>query len=174
MYWCWPNLRVHAPQNSSYHLLTSLKPLSLARPNCNAGAAWDQLQLANKLEHQCTSINRVFKHDDGKNLEVEILTVGNLDVDVLNVAPAFCVSVFFRRNLRTRRGIHLRMQDDQNGQKIMVFPSAEKTRLTRFKYFSSKRPSLAADGNTIMNLPCLIRLFVNFYSDIFFLLPVTK
>jgi hypothetical protein len=50
---CWPNLRVHAPKNSGYHLLTSLKPSSLAfkaRPNCKSGAACDPLQLANKLE----------------------------------------------------------------------------------------------------------------------------
>jgi hypothetical protein len=47
---CWPNLRVHAPQNSGYLLLTSLKPYSLARPNWNLGAACDPLQLANKLE----------------------------------------------------------------------------------------------------------------------------
>jgi hypothetical protein len=37
------------------------------------------------------------------------------------------------------------------------FPSAEMTELSHFilskKYFSSKWPSLAADGNTIMNLP---------------------
>jgi hypothetical protein len=52
---CWPNLRVHAPQNSGYRLLTSLKPSSLARPNCNSGAACDLLQLANKLEHHIGS-----------------------------------------------------------------------------------------------------------------------
>jgi hypothetical protein len=60
------------------------------------------------------------------------------------------------------------MQDDQNGQKTMVLPSAEKTMLTRFigcikKYiFSGKRPSLAADGNTIMNLPWYPRKKVHF------------
>jgi hypothetical protein len=36
------------------------------------------------------------------------------------------------RNLRSRSGMHLCMQDDQNGQKTMVLPSADKTRLTRF------------------------------------------
>jgi hypothetical protein len=36
------------------------------------------------------------------------------------------------RNLRTRSGMHLCMQDDQNGQKMMVLPSADKTRLTHF------------------------------------------
>jgi hypothetical protein len=49
------------------------------------------------------------------------------------------------------------MQDDQNGQKTMVLPSDDKTRQPRFIlskiYFKSQRPSLAADGNTIMNLP---------------------
>jgi hypothetical protein len=53
-----PNLRVHAPQNSGYRLLTSLKPSSLARPNCKSGAACDPLQLANKLERQNQSSNR--------------------------------------------------------------------------------------------------------------------
>jgi hypothetical protein len=47
----------------------------------------------------------------------------------------------------------------------MVLPSADKTRLTRFilsKKISSKRPSLAADGNTIMNLPWYSRKIVHF------------
>jgi hypothetical protein len=69
------------------------------------------------------------------------------------------------RNTRTRSGMHLCMLDDQNGQKTMVLPSADKTRLTHFilsKKFSSKWPSLAADGNTIMNLPCLTRAFCQF------------
>jgi hypothetical protein len=44
------------------------------------------------------------------------------------------------KNLRSGSGMHLCMQDDQNGQKTMVLPSAEKTRLTHFilskkKYF---------------------------------------
>jgi hypothetical protein len=34
------------------------------------------------------------------------------------------------RNLRTRSGMHLCLQDDRNGQKMMV--SADKTRLNRF------------------------------------------
>jgi hypothetical protein len=36
------------------------------------------------------------------------------------------------RNLRTRRRMHLCMQDDQNGQKMMVLTWAEETRLTCF------------------------------------------
>jgi hypothetical protein len=63
--------------------------------------------------------------------------------------------------------MHLCTQDDQNGEKTMVLPSADKTRLTRFilsgkNIFSSKRPSLAADGSTIMNLACLARAFHQF------------
>jgi hypothetical protein len=46
--------------------------------------------------------------------------------------------------------MHLCMQEDQNGQKTMVLPSADKTRLTRF--ILSKK-SLEADGNTIIYLP---------------------
>jgi hypothetical protein len=60
------------------------------------------------------------------------------------------------RNLRTRNGMLLCMQDYQIGQIMIVLPSAEKTRLTHFillKKISSKLPSLTADGNTIMNLP---------------------
>jgi hypothetical protein len=53
------------------------------------------------------------------------------------------------------------MQDDQNGQKTMVLTSADKTRLTKF-FFSSKRSSLAADGNTLMNLPWYPRKIVHF------------
>jgi hypothetical protein len=50
------------------------------------------------------------------------------------------------------------MKDDQNGRKMMVFTSAEETRLTSFIllqniFFCSKQPSLTADVNTIMNLP---------------------
>jgi hypothetical protein len=36
------------------------------------------------------------------------------------------------RNLRSRSGMHLCNQDDQNGQKAMVLTSAEETRLTCF------------------------------------------
>jgi hypothetical protein len=58
------------------------------------------------------------------------------------------------------------MQDDQNGQKTMVLPSADKTRLTHFilskNIFSSKWPSRVADGNTIMNLPWYPRKIVRF------------
>jgi hypothetical protein len=57
------------------------------------------------------------------------------------------------------------MQDDQNGQKTMVLPSADKTRLTRVilsKKISSKRSCLAADGNTIMNLPWYPRKIIHF------------
>jgi hypothetical protein len=54
--------------------------------------------------------------------------------------------------------IYVCMQDDQNGQKTMVLSSADKIRLTPFilsvlYYFSSKLPSLAADGNTIIYWP---------------------
>jgi hypothetical protein len=49
-------------------------------------------------------------------------------------------------------GMHLCMQDDQNGQKTIVLTSAEETRLTCFmvlqNIFCSKQPSLADDGNT--------------------------
>jgi hypothetical protein len=46
--------------------------------------------------------------------------------------------------------MHLCMQDDQNGPKTMVLSSADKTRLSRFKYtldffISRKQPSLTAD-----------------------------
>jgi hypothetical protein len=62
--------------------------------------------------------------------------------------------------------MHLCKQNDQNGQKTIVLPSADKTRLTRFilskNMFSCKRPSLAADGNTIMNLPWYPRKIVHF------------
>jgi hypothetical protein len=34
--------------------------------------------------------------------------------------------------------MHLCMQDDQNGQKMMVLPSAEKTRLTCFILLKKK------------------------------------
>jgi hypothetical protein len=57
------------------------------------------------------------------------------------------------RNLRTRRRMHLCMQDDQNGQKTMVLTSAEETDLfyTITKYFfCSEQPSLTADVNTII------------------------
>jgi hypothetical protein len=57
------------------------------------------------------------------------------------------------------------MQDDQNGQKTIVLPSADKTRLTRFilsKKINSKQPCLGADGNTIMNLPWYPRKIVHF------------
>jgi hypothetical protein len=44
-----------------------------------------------------------------------------------------------------RSGAHLRGQDDQNGRKIMVLPSADMARLTRLlmsrKYISSSKQS---------------------------------
>jgi hypothetical protein len=46
-----------------------------------------------------------------------------------------------------------------------MLPSADKTKLTLFytiKKISSKRSSLAADGNTIMNLPWYPRKIVHF------------
>jgi hypothetical protein len=67
--------------------------------------------------------------------------------------------------------MHLCVQDDQNGQKMMVLPSAEKARLTHFilskNIFSSKQPSLTADGNTIMNLPWYPRKIVHFSLDFY-------
>jgi hypothetical protein len=50
---------------------------------------------------------------------------------------------------------------------MMVLPSADKTGLTHFIlskniFFTGKRPSLAADGNTIMNLPWYPRKIVQF------------
>jgi hypothetical protein len=55
--------------------------------------------------------------------------------------------------------MHLCMQDDENGQKMMVLPSAEKTRLTHFFtikfFFCSERFSPKADNNTTMYLPYL-------------------
>jgi hypothetical protein len=54
---------------------------------------------------------------------------------------------------RTEIGfIDIYLQDDQNGRKIMVLPSADKARQTHFTILSSEQPSLSADGNT-MNLP---------------------
>jgi hypothetical protein len=53
--------------------------------------------------------------------------------------------------------------------KMMSLLTGEKTMLTNptvKKRFSSKLPRLTADGNTIMNLPCLTRLLINFYQDI--------
>jgi hypothetical protein len=51
--------------------------------------------------------------------------------------------------LKTRIGMHLCMQGDQNGQKTSVLPPADKTPFyTIEKKLTSKRPSLAADGNT--------------------------
>jgi hypothetical protein len=47
------------------------------------------------------------------------------------------------RNLRSRSGMHLCMQDDQNDQKTMALPSADNTRLTRF--ILSKK-NLVANG----------------------------
>jgi hypothetical protein len=62
--------------------------------------------------------------------------------------------------------MHLGMKDNQNGQKMMVLPSADKTRLTHFilskNIFSSKRSSLAADGDFIMSLPWYPRKIVHF------------
>jgi hypothetical protein len=59
------------------------------------------------------------------------------------------------------------MQDDQNGQKMMVLTSAEETRLTRFIllqniFFWSNQPSLTADVNTIINLPWYPRKIIHF------------
>ncbi len=59
------------------------------------------------------------------------------------------------------------MQDDQNGQKMMVLTSAEETRLTCFIllqniFFWSNQPSLTADVNTIINLPWYPRKIVHF------------
>jgi hypothetical protein len=50
----------------------------------------------------------------------------------------------------------------KKAEKMLVLPSADKSRPNRFIlskniYFSSKQPSLTADGHTIMNLPCLTR-----------------
>jgi hypothetical protein len=42
------------------------------------------------------------------------------------------VGYFDHRNRSSRRRMHLCMQDDQNGQKMMVLTSAEETRLTCF------------------------------------------
>ncbi len=63
--------------------------------------------------------------------------------------------------------MHLCMQDDQNGQKMMVLTSAEETRLTCFIqlqniFFWSNQPSLTADVNTIINLPWYPRKIVHF------------
>jgi hypothetical protein len=78
------------------------------------------------------------------------------------------------RNPRTRSRTHLLMQDDQNGQNTMALPSADKTRLTHFipskNIYSSKRPSLAADGNNIVNLLALEGLFVKFIKALCILL----
>ena len=69
--------------------------------------------------------------------------------------------------VNSRRRMHLCMQDDQNGQKMMVLTSAEETRLTCFIllqniFFWSNQPSLTADVNTIINLPWYPRKIVHF------------
>jgi hypothetical protein len=75
---------------------------------------------------------------------------------------------FFHKNLRSRSGMHLCMHYDQNGQETMVLPSADKTRLTHFILLktiflvANGLCSLAADGNTIMNLPWYPRKIVHF------------
>ncbi len=71
------------------------------------------------------------------------------------------------RNRSSRRRMHLCMQDDQNGQKMMVLTSAEESRLTCFIllqniFFWSNQPSLTADVNTIINLPWYPRKIVHF------------
>ncbi len=71
------------------------------------------------------------------------------------------------RNRSSRRRMHLCMQDDQNGQKMMVLTSAEETRLTCFIllqniFIWSNQPSLTADVNTIINLPWYPRKIVHF------------
>jgi hypothetical protein len=81
-----------------------------------------------------------------------------------NPSPRF--DAFIHRNQRTTSGMHSCMQDDQNGPKMMVLASADKTRRTHFilskNILNSKRPSMAADGTTIMHLPCLTRYFCQF------------
>ena len=69
--------------------------------------------------------------------------------------------------VNSRRRMHLCMQDDQNGQKMMVLTSAEETRLTCFIllqniFFWSNQPSLTADVNTIINLPWYPRKIIHF------------
>jgi hypothetical protein len=69
--------------------------------------------------------------------------------------------------VNSRRRMHLCMQDDQNGQKMMVLTSAEETRLTCFIllqniFFWSNQPSLTADANTIINFPWYPRKIVHF------------
>ncbi len=69
--------------------------------------------------------------------------------------------------VNSRRRMHLCMQDDQNGQKMMVLTSAEETRLTccillQNIFFWSNQPSLTADVNTIINLPWYPRKIVHF------------
>jgi hypothetical protein len=77
---------------------------------------------------------------------------------------SFC---WMHRNRSSRRRMHLCMQDDQNGQKMIVLTSAEETRLTCFIllqniFFWSNQPSLTADVNTIINLPWYPRKIVHF------------
>jgi hypothetical protein len=77
------------------------------------------------------------------------------------------VSSLDHRNLRSRSGMHLCMQDDQNGQKTIMLTSSEENRLTCFIllqniFFCNKQPSLTADVNTIMNLPWYPRKIVHF------------
>jgi len=76
-------------------------------------------------------------------------------------------TVSTHRNRSSRRRMYLCMQDNQNGQKMMVLTSAEETRLTCFIllqniFFWSNLPSLTADVNTIINLPWYPRKIVHF------------
>jgi hypothetical protein len=66
-----------------------------------------------------------------------------MEGDSLAISAGANPAIFGHIKLRSRSGMHLCMPDDQNGQKTMVLPSADKTRLTRF--ILSKK-SLVANG----------------------------
>jgi hypothetical protein len=70
------------------------------------------------------------------------------------------------RNLRTRRRMHLCMQDNQIGQKFMWLAPADMARLPHLidteKVFGSKRPSPSAGTTPSLNLPSFRREIVHF------------